>query len=57
MKYNFLREISGPPFILTPPFIRHLRVANFADIIKVATMFIKATFKDSKKLKELAIMY
>ena len=29
------------------------RVANFADIIKTATMFIKTTFKDSKKLKDL----
>ena len=27
-------------------------IANFADIIKIATMFIKTTFKDSKKLKE-----
>ena len=26
-------------------------VANFADIIKIAIMFLKKTFKDSKKLK------
>ena len=33
-------------------------VANFTDIIKIATMIIKASFKDSKKkLKELEIMY
>ena len=33
-------------------------VVNFADIIKIASMFIKKTFKDSKKkLKELEIMY
>ena len=32
------------------------RVANFADIIKIASMFIKTTFKDSKKLKELKII-
>ena len=25
------------------------RVANFAEIIKIATMFIRAIFKDSKK--------
>ena len=25
------------------------RVANFADIIKIAIMFLKKTFKDSKK--------
>ena len=28
------------------------RVANFADIMKVATMFIKTTFKDLKKVKK-----
>ena len=31
--------------------LRKLRVANFAGIIKFATMFIEKTFKDSKKLK------
>ena len=30
-------------------------VANFADIIKIATMFLETTFKDSKKLKALEI--
>ena len=29
------------------------RVAIFAEIIKILTMFIKAIFKDSKKLKKL----
>ena len=29
------------------------RVANFADIIKTATMFIKTTFKDSEKVKRI----
>ena len=29
------------------------QVANFADIIRIATMFIKATFKDSKKVKKI----
>ena len=33
------------------------RVANFADIIKIATTFLKITLKDSKKFKELEIMY
>ena len=33
------------------------RVANFIDIIKIATMFIKTTFKNAIKLKELEIMY
>ena len=31
--------------------LRRSGVANFADIIKVATMFIKTTLKDSKKSK------
>ena len=34
----------------------YFRVANFADI-KIVTMFIETTFKDSKKLKELEIIY
>ena len=34
-----------------------LRVANFANIIKIATTFIITTVKDSKKLNELEIMY
>ena len=33
--------------------LRWPRVANFADIIKIETMLIKTTFKDSNKLKEL----
>ena len=37
--------------------LRRPRVASFADVIKVATTFIKTIFKDSKKLKESEIMY
>ena len=37
--------------------LRRPRVANFTDIIKMITIFIKTVFKDSKKLKELEIMY
>ena len=37
--------------------ITNAQVANFADIIKITTMLIKANFKDSKKLKELKIMF
>ena len=33
------------------------RVANFADMIKIKTKFIKTIFKDSEKLKELETMY
>ena len=39
-------------FILWKP-----RLAIFADIIKVLSMFIKKIFKDSEKLTELEIMY
>ena len=35
--------------------LRSARVANFAEIIEIATIFIKTTFKDSKKLKELCV--
>ena len=37
--------------------LRRSRVNIFDDIIKTVTIFIKTTFKDSKKLKELEIMY
>ena len=30
--------------------LRRLRVANFADTIKIATMFIRTSLKDSKKV-------
>ena len=39
-------------FILRKP-----RPPIFADIVKIVTMFIKIIFKDSKKSKELEIMY
>ena len=42
-KYRYLRMRAG--------------VANFAGIIKIVIVFIKTTFKDSKKLKELEIVY
>ena len=32
---------------------RKLRVANFANIIKIATIIIKTTFKDSNKVKRI----
>ena len=31
------------------------RVASFADIMKIATMFTKTTFKDSRKVKRTKI--
>ena len=33
--------------------LRRPRVAIFADIIKIATMFIKTIFKNSKKVKRI----
>ena len=39
-------------FILT-----RLEVANFVDVIKIVTMFIKKNLKSQKKLKELKLMY
>ena len=44
-------------FISKHLFLRRPRVANFVDIIKIATTFIKITLKDSKKVKELEIIY
>ena len=33
--------------------LRKLIVADFADIIKIATIFVKTIFKDSKKVKRI----
>ena len=33
--------------------LRRSRVANFAEIIKIASMFIKTTFRDSNKIKRI----
>ena len=33
--------------------LKMLRVASFADITKIATMFIKTTFDDSKKVVKM----
>ena len=32
---------------------KYLREGNFVDIIKIAIMFIKTTFKDSKDVKRI----
>ena len=37
--------------------LRSPRVAIFADIIKIETMFIKTTLKTQNKLNKLEIMY
>ena len=33
--------------------LRRTRVANFSNIIKIATTFIKTTFRDSKKVNKI----
>ena len=40
-------------FILNYLSFRRPRVANFACIIKIATMFIKTTFEDTNKVKRI----
>ena len=37
--------------------LRKLRVAIFADIVKIVTMFIKRIFEDSKQIQKLEIIY
>ena len=43
-------------FVSSHLYFEKARVANFADIIKIATIFIRKSFKDSK-LKELEVMH
>ena len=40
-------------FISKYLYFKKARAANFADIIKIATMFIKTVFKDSEKVKRI----
>ena len=37
--------------------LKKSREAKFADIMKIATMFVKTPFQNSKKLNKLEIMY
>ena len=37
--------------------LKKSREARFADIMKIATMFVKTTFQNSKKLNKLEIMH
>ena len=45
--------MTSEPLFQNTFILRRSRLANFADIIKITTMLIKATPKDSKKRKEL----
>ena len=52
-----LKKYGVITFILKYFTLKRPGVAGFADIIRTVTVFTKKSFKDSKKLKELEIMY
>ena len=43
--------MTSQPLFQNTFILRRPRVTNFADIIKIATMFLKTTFRDSQKIK------
>ena len=45
--------LTSEPLLQKSFILRKLRVANVADIIKISTMFLKKSFKDSNKVKRL----
>ena len=47
------RNLDVRTFVSKYLFLGRPREANFADIIKIATMFIKTTSKDSEKYKRI----
>ena len=47
------RNYNVKNFISKSFTLERSRVAKFADIVKMATIFIKTTFKDSNKVKEI----
>ena len=49
--------MTSKPLFQNTFILRRPRLAIFAEIIKIITMFIKKCFKTQKKLKELEIMY
>ena len=51
------RKYDATNFLSKYFILRRPSVAIFVDIIKIVTMFFKTILKDSKKLKELEIMY
>ena len=53
---SWTESTTSQPLFQNTFILRRPKVAIFADIIKIATMFVKTIFKDSKKLKELEIM-
>ena len=49
--------MTSKPLFQNVFILRSPRVANFADIIKISTMFIETTFNTQAKLKELKNIY
>ena len=47
------RNYDAITFISRYLYLRRSRVANFADFIKIITIFTKTVFKDSKKVKRM----
>ena len=43
--------ITSRPLFKNTLILRRPRVTNFADVIRITIIFIKATFKDSNKVK------
>ena len=50
---SWIEIMTSKPSFQNVFILRKHRVANFVNIIKIPVTFIKLTFKDSKKLKEL----
>ena len=51
------RNYAAITFISNMFILRRSRVANFADMIKIAVMFIKKTYNESKIAKKLETIY
>ena len=54
---SWLKNMTPKPLFQNTFVLKRPRVDNFTDIIKVATVFIKTTFRDSNKVKKLETMY
>ena len=46
-------EVMMSQHLFQNTYVLRTRVANFVDIIKIITVFIKTIFKDSKKVKRI----
>ena len=48
---SWAKIMTSEPLFQTNFILRRSKISNFAGIINIATMFIKTTFKNLKKLK------